>query len=214
MPWANCTGSDLWIARPVELPGSVPLQFQHSDNIMETLRAWPRSHVVKCLVQYHPADPDDVRHKQEEQVLRLQAACIATDHELLLEVVPDEARGNRDDAVVQSVRRFYEIGVLPDWWKLPPPKSPEHWADLESLIAQWDPHCRGVLLLGLNVAPEISRCRFYIERQPSRLQGICGRSYPDQWTGRRMVVGQGGCRANDCGCRDEFQKSDRRLERP
>tara|TARA_R110002126_G_scaffold291808_1_gene459791 strand:- start:8957 stop:10879 length:1923 start_codon:yes stop_codon:yes gene_type:complete len=192
---ADCTGSDLWIARPVELPGSVPLQFQHGDNIMETLRAWPRSHVVKCLVQYHPADPDDVRLKQEEQVLRLQAACIATDHELLLEVVPDEARGNRDDAVVQSVRRFYEIGVLPDWWKLPPPKSPEHWADLESLIAQWDPHCRGVLLLGLNVAPEILAADFALSADHAVCKGFAvGRTLingpAEEWLSGRADAAQ------------------------
>ena len=50
----------------------------------------------------------------------------------------------------------YELGIFPDWWKLPAPTS-DHW-DAEwvawsRVIDENDPHCRGVLLLGL-AAPQ------------------------------------------------------------
>jgi 5-dehydro-2-deoxygluconokinase len=49
-------------------------------------------------------------------------------------------------------QRFYSLGIQPDWWKLPP-LSAESWQAISGLIEQQDPHCRGILLLGLD-APE------------------------------------------------------------
>lgn len=147
---ADATGSALWIARPVEMPEIRPLRFQHGDNITATLHTWPRQHVAKCLVQYDPDDPDDLRSEQERQARRLYDACVATDHELLLEVVPPKDGRDRDDAVQRAIERFYEIGVLPDWWKLPASKTAAHWNKVEALIEKLDPLCRGVLVLGLS----------------------------------------------------------------
>jgi 5-dehydro-2-deoxygluconokinase len=145
----NATGSNVWLARPVELPDSRPLRFQHGSDITGTLLAWPRSHVVKCLVQYHPDDPESLRVEQEQDVMRLYNACLRTGHELLLEVIPSDANGDRDEAVQRTVNRFYDIGVFPDWWKLPPSKTSAHWVALEHIIEDRDPQCRGVLSLGL-----------------------------------------------------------------
>ncbi len=53
------TGRGWWIGRPVELPGSNPLQFDRGRSIgTHAASRWPREHVVKCLVQYHPDDAD------------------------------------------------------------------------------------------------------------------------------------------------------------
>ena len=49
--------------------------------------------------------------------------------------------------------RFYALGVHPDWWKLPHPGSDAAWGQIAAVIDAHDPHCRGVLLLGLD-APE------------------------------------------------------------
>jgi 5-dehydro-2-deoxygluconokinase len=51
------TGRGWWIGRPVELPGSMPLVFDHGRSIGTTLIEWPREHVAKCLVHYHPDHP-------------------------------------------------------------------------------------------------------------------------------------------------------------
>ncbi|HKO68441.1 MAG TPA: DUF2090 domain-containing protein, partial [Burkholderiaceae bacterium] len=41
-------------------------------------------------------------------------------------------------------------GVLPDWWKLPAPTSAQAWKRLDAAVRDADPHCRGVLVLGLD----------------------------------------------------------------
>src|SRR5690606_20612611 len=37
-----------WIGRPIELPGSCPLEFESSADVATELATWPRNHVVKC----------------------------------------------------------------------------------------------------------------------------------------------------------------------
>ena len=47
----------------------------------------------------------------------------------------------------------YNLGIYPEWWKLEP-MSPAQWHAVDALIAARDPHCRGVVLLGLNASIE------------------------------------------------------------
>src|SRR3546814_1756387 len=54
-----------WIGRPIEMPGSRPLDFESSPDVATELATWPRNHVVKCLAFYPPDDPDDLRERQE-----------------------------------------------------------------------------------------------------------------------------------------------------
>jgi 5-dehydro-2-deoxygluconokinase len=147
-PLDAATGGPLWIARPIEKPGSVPLAFENDVDPAIELRTWPAEHVVKCLVQYHPADPADVKAAQEERIGQLYRACVATGHELLLEVIPPRERGDQGTAIVDSMRRFYALGVHPDWWKLPPISDTATWHATGELIRQCDPHCRGIVILG------------------------------------------------------------------
>ncbi len=147
---AQITGKDWWTARPVELPGSFPLAFEGGDNISTTLRDWPRTHIAKCLVQYHPDDDANIKRKQMEKISRLYDACLATGHDMLLEVIPPEGNGDMDDVIIRAMVDFYNNGIKPDWWKLQAAKSPQGWDNLERIITQHDPHCRGVVMLGLN----------------------------------------------------------------
>ena len=57
--------------------------------------------------------------------------------------------GGGDEVVLRAVKRFYNLGVKPEWWKLAPMQTAS-WDALGALIAERDPHCRGVVLLGLN----------------------------------------------------------------
>ena len=148
------TGKGLWIGRPVELPGSRPLRFEGGPDLGCTLREWPAEHCAKCLVFYHPDDPAELRAEQERQVLVLADACRRTGHDLLLEVIPGKSDAPVDErTLARALCRFYELGVYPDWWKLPHPGNDAAWAAIAAAIATHDPHCRGVLLLGLD-APE------------------------------------------------------------
>ena len=150
----RATGQGLWIGRPVELPGSRPLRFEGGPDLGCTLREWPAEHCVKCLVFYHPDDPEELCREQEAQVLVLADACRRTGHDLLLEVIPGKSAAPVDDTTLaRAMARFYALGVYPDWWKLPHPGSDSAWVRIAGEIAANDPHCRGVLLLGLE-APE------------------------------------------------------------
>ncbi len=145
------TGKNWWIARPVELPGSRPLELEGGRSIGSRLNTWPKEHIVKCLVFYHPDDEVNLRLQQERQVVELYRACLVSGHEFLLEVIIPEEMDRDDDTLVRSLRRFYNLGVQPDWWKLPPP-SISVWTKIACLIEARSPHCRGVILLGLDAS--------------------------------------------------------------
>ncbi|MET0814282.1 MAG: 5-dehydro-2-deoxygluconokinase [Pseudoxanthomonas sp.] len=142
-----------WIGRPIELPGSCPLDFESSADVATELATWPANHVIKCLVFYHPGDAQDLRERQERQLLRLQDAARKTRHELLVEIIASRNGTVDDGTVSQVMQRFYDLGMRPDWWKLEPNDSAGAWANIERTIAANDAHCRGVVLLGLS-APE------------------------------------------------------------
>ena len=149
---ASATGRGWWVGRPVELPGSRPLRFDGTRSVGSTLTHWPTEHVVKCLVHYHPDDNYVLRLEQEQKVLELWEATRASGNELLLEIILPRAlsiAGQEDAAVLRAVKRFYNLGIKPEWWKLAP-MSADGWHGLEVLVAERDPHCRGAVILGLN----------------------------------------------------------------
>ncbi|MBB3225988.1 5-dehydro-2-deoxygluconokinase [Luteibacter sp. Sphag1AF] len=149
------TGRGWWIGRPVEVPGSDPLEFERGRSIGSQLIAWPAEHVVKCLVAYDPDASPAHRIEQETQLLSLYDATRISGHELLLEVIPPGPHepGERDSKVLRSMKRLYNLGIRPEWWKLCPPGE-DAWEAVDALIEERDPHCRGVLLLGLNAPVE------------------------------------------------------------
>ncbi|MCR9194662.1 MAG: 5-dehydro-2-deoxygluconokinase [Hyphomonas sp.] len=142
-----------WIGRPIEFPGSRPLRFECSPDVGSELATWPSNHVVKCLVFYHPQDDEALRERQEQQLLTLQDACRKTGHEFLLEVILSKHGDVGEATVAEVLQRMYDIGLKPDWWKLEPDARAQSWRQVEAVIERNDPHCRGVVLLGL-AAPE------------------------------------------------------------
>jgi 5-dehydro-2-deoxygluconokinase len=141
------TGRGWWIGRPVELPGSRPLEFQHGRSLGTTLRSWPAEHIVKCLVAFHPDDPVDLRLEQETALHSLAEACEASGHELLLEIIPPAMPALAADTVFRAIKRLYNIGIAPQWWKLAPMPAAQ-WREVAALVAERDPFCRGIVLLG------------------------------------------------------------------
>lgn len=144
----KATGGHLWIGRPIEVPGSRPLELVGGRSVGTTLKAWPVEHVVKCLIYYDPDDAIELRNAQERQVEELYAACGESGHEFLLEIIPQKLAADWENSVVRSIRRFYNLGVYPDWWKLPG-LSDKALRDISDLITERAPDCRGVLTLGL-----------------------------------------------------------------
>jgi 5-dehydro-2-deoxygluconokinase len=153
---AAATGSGLWLGRPVESPGSRPLAWDGTRSIASALVEWPREQVVKCLVHYHPDDDATLRVAQEERLLELWEATRTSGHELLLEVIAPQ---HSDEAVLRAVKRFYNLGLKPEWWKLAP-MAGASWAALAALIDERDPYCRGAVILGLNQPLETLQAAF------------------------------------------------------
>jgi 5-dehydro-2-deoxygluconokinase len=143
---AAAGGRSWWLARPIEVPGSAPLELEGGRSIGTRLIAWPRDHIVKCLVRFHPDEPPLARLEQETQLAAVHRAVTASGHALLLEVVPPAGLASDDDTIVRAVKRLYNIGIHPDWWGVEPQAAPT-WRKLDELIAERDPQCRGVLLL-------------------------------------------------------------------
>ena len=146
------TGQGWWVARPVESPGSRPLAFEAGSQLALELRTWPAEQVVKCLVHYHPEDPDALRESQLERLRDLQAASIGTGHEFLIEVIPPRELPRDQATLARALAQIYAAGVRPDWWKLPPCESDDEWQAVAAAIRHGDLHCRGVLLLGLEAS--------------------------------------------------------------
>ena len=71
----------------------------------------------------------------------------------LLEIVPPPRPPRAPDTVYRALKRLYNLGVYPEWWKLEPMSAAE-WRSIDALIAERDPYCRGVVLLGLNAPPD------------------------------------------------------------
>jgi len=103
-------------------------------------------------VQFDPDGDAETRLEQEAQLHTLYGAVKQSGHELLLEVIPPAnpaATGAPGERVLRAMKRFYNLGIRPEWWKLKPLPAAD-WAAIDALIAERDPYCRGVVLLGLN----------------------------------------------------------------
>lgn len=166
------TGKGLWIARPVELPGSIPVDFEAGANVGLALRTWPAEHVVKCLIFYHPDDADELKAAQIARMSGLAAACHDTGHELLLEIIPPERDGNNAATLVRALTQLYDAGIRPDWWKLPPSTDPAVWRTLGALIDARDPYCQGMLVLGMEAPAETLDASFSAAASEPRCRGF------------------------------------------
>jgi 5-dehydro-2-deoxygluconokinase len=142
-----------WIGRPVEEPGSRPLEFESGGSLGAKLVEWPVAHTIKCLCFYHPDDPPEMKARQERELLRLYDAARRLERELLIEIIASKNGAVDECTLALVIERLYEIGVKPDWWKLEGQANKSAWDNVARAIEAGDPLCRGVLLLGLE-APE------------------------------------------------------------
>ncbi len=148
------SGTGLWIGRPVEWPGSRPLTLEPGLGAdYGGLADWALEDVVKVLCFCHPDDTPEMRAEQEAVVTCLFTAARRNRLEFLLEIIPSKVAPVDDDTTARLIRRFYEIGIYPDWWKLEPMKTARAWTNAVAAIEENDPHTRGIVVLGLD-APE------------------------------------------------------------
>lgn len=167
------TDTGLWIARPVELPGSRPLQVEPDlGSDFGGLTEWPRDHVVKTLCFYHPDDDDQTKIAQEETVSRLFKASRRNGLDFLLEVIPSKVGTCHSDTTARIIQRFYDIGVYTDWWKLEPMKDDAAWEQTCAAISRNDPHCRGIVVLGLDASQDHLSASFNVAAKHDLVKGF------------------------------------------
>jgi 5-dehydro-2-deoxygluconokinase len=145
-------GTGLWVGRPVELPGSRPLELEIGPDFGSGLADWPLDHVVKLLCFYHPDDDEKMKDRQEEVIVRAAFAARAAGLEFLLEVVPSKVGPVNDTTTAEIIERIYDLGVFPDWWKLEPMGTRAAWAAACEMVARHDPDVRGIVVLGLDAS--------------------------------------------------------------
>lgn len=164
------TGQGWWIGRPIELPGSRPLELEHG-NIGSQLVDWPLEHIVKCLVFFNPEDEYSLRLTQEHQVQEVYAACCKSGHQLLIEIILPKDIEKDDALYLRAMTRFYNLGIKPDWWKLPP-LAEGSWQTVSDLIDARDPQCCGVVLLGLDAPQEELKLGFKQASNNNKVKGF------------------------------------------
>jgi 5-dehydro-2-deoxygluconokinase len=142
------TGTGVWISRSIEVARSIPFTFEGGPDVSAIIRRWPSDHVVKVMVSAHPDDDEQQQSIHARRLRRLADACHNDDRELLVELQAPPGTTYDDRGVAPLVEWVYSLGVLPDWWKLPPSAEPAVWQTVGDLIRSEDPHCRGILVLG------------------------------------------------------------------
>jgi 5-dehydro-2-deoxygluconokinase len=90
-----------------------------------------------------------MKAEQDRVVTRLALAARANQLEFLLEIIPSKVGAVNDETVATLIRHYYALGVFPDWWKLEPMQTEAGWANASAAIAEHDPYCRGIVILGL-----------------------------------------------------------------
>ena len=163
---------DLWIGRPVEAPGSRPLDFEGAGSLAAKLIEWPINHIIKCLCFYHPDDPAELKAKQDRELLRLHDAARKLGRELLIEIICSK-NGNIEDETVSSViEHLYSLKIKPDWWKLEAQPTDRAWDNIESVIKRYDPSCRGIMMLGLDAPEETLTRAFILAKKHQSVKGF------------------------------------------
>jgi len=149
----------LWIARPVEVPGSRPVQFLDGRSIGSILESWPLEQVVKCLVFYSACDDVELLEVQDEKLLELYDACCQSGHELLLEIIPPMEAIPASESLWMSIDHLYNLGIRPDWWKLPA-MDEQTGEKISLLVRERSPWCRGIVILGQDAPLEDVKAGF------------------------------------------------------
>lgn len=163
---------NFWVAKPIELPGSRPLQFEFSQDLGSRLVEWPVDHCIKVLCFYHP---DDAAELREGQIAKLRAAYDAArkvGRELLVEIISSKHGPLKDDTAARALTEVYAAGIKPDWWKLETQPGAAAWGQIDAVIEAHDPFCRGVVLLGLDAPVEQLKAGFAAAKAAKTVRGF------------------------------------------
>ena len=95
-----------------------------------------------------PNDASGIKAHRGGAIVRLARAARANGLEFMLEVVPSGPGPVEGHAIARVVRRFYVLGVRPDWWMFGAMPGDAAWSHACAVVQENDPWCRGVVALG------------------------------------------------------------------
>jgi len=163
---------DFWIARPIELPGSRPLQFEFSQDLGSRIIDWPVDHCIKVLCFYRPDDTAELKHTQIEKLRTAYDAARKIGRDLLIEIIAGKHGAVNDTTIAQALTEIYDSGIKPDWWKLEAQANVAAWDAIDRVIETRDPFCRGVVLLGLDAPLDVLEAGFAAARSSRTVKGF------------------------------------------
>ena len=163
---------DFWIARPIELPGSRPLQFEFSQDLGSRTIDWPVDHCIKVLCFYRPDDSADLKRTQIEKLRTAYDAARKIGRDLLIEIIAGKHGAVNDTTIAQALTEIYDSGIKPDWWKLEAQANVAAWDAIDRVIETRDPFCRGVVLLGLDAPLDVLEAGFAAARSSRTVKGF------------------------------------------
>jgi 5-dehydro-2-deoxygluconokinase len=160
------------VARPIELPGSIPLQFEFSQDLGSRLIEWPVDHCAKVLCFYHPDDDPALKAAQTAKLVSAFDAARNVGREILIEIIASKSGPLHEDTVARALAELYDAGLKPDWWKLEPQASVAAWRAIDTVIVARDQFCRGVVLLGLEAPIEALKESFAAAQAARSVRGF------------------------------------------
>ena len=164
--------ADFWIGKPIELPGSRPLQFEFSQDLGSRLIDWPVDHCIKVLCFYHPEDAPELKRQQIDKLRSAYDAARKIGRDLLIEIIASKHGAVGPDTIARAMSEIYDANILPDWWKLEPQASAAAWAAIDAVIEDRDPQCRGIVLLGLEASHEALESGFALAQSSRQVKGF------------------------------------------
>lgn len=163
---------DFWVGRPIELPGSRPLEFEFSQDVGSRLLEWPVDHCAKVLCFYHPDDEPALKAAQLGKLRTAYEATRRIGRDLLIEIIASRAGPMDDTTTARVLTEFYDAGLRPEWWKLEPQSGAAGWAAVDAVIEARDPWCRGVMMLGLDQPIDVLTAAFPAARASGTVRGF------------------------------------------
>jgi 5-dehydro-2-deoxygluconokinase len=163
---------NLWIARPLELPGSRPLRFEFGEDMGSRLLEWPVEHCAKVLCFYHPDDEPALKAAQLRALHAAQDAARGIGRELLVEIIASKHGEMADGTTARVLEELYASELYPDWWKLESQQSTAAWTAIDQVIETHDRWCRGVMLLGLEAPIETLTAAFALAKRARTVRGF------------------------------------------
>ena len=163
----------LWIGRPVEMSGAYPLDLEIGPDLGTALAEWPANHTVKVLAPVRMDDTEAINKHHDDMLVRLFEACRNTSHPFLLEIITEnQGRSFAPEQVPELIKRYYELGIYPDWWKLEPSSDAQYWQDCADMVQRYDKNTQGIIVLGKQAPSEVLGACFAAARTEPLVKGF------------------------------------------